>query len=219
MVGLFFASLIISVEYTSIIAAFLTGVLGPIVLLFIRYYLNKNKRELEDRKKDFTNTIKSQKIINESLNNIQSKHNLDRIWLAQFHNGGNYYPGNKGMKKMSVSFESTAAGISTDIMKMQNLPVSFFSSILQKLNEGEESYIVNTDTEEDVALKSFWSNRGVSSVYIFPIVCIQGGFMGILGIDFVNRDGVLNDSSYEEAKKIANLVSGYVANISYEENK
>lgn len=219
MLAWFFASLVPTIEYTAIIVAFLTGVMGPVILTVMRHFLNKKKNEFEKRKKDFVHTIETQKIINETLNSLQNKFNLDRIWLAQFHNGGNYYPGNKGMKKMSVSFESTSPGISADIMKMQNLPVSFFSSVLQKLSEGQESYTVDVDTEEDYALKSFWSNRGINSAYLFPIVCIQGGFMGILGVDFVKREGILNDASYSEIKRTTHLLSGYVATISYEENK
>lgn len=219
MLSLFFALAAPTIEYTAIIVAFLTGIMGPAILTIIRHFLNRKKNEFEKRKKDFTHTIETQKVINETLNSLQNKFNLDRIWLAQFHNGGNYYPGNKGMKKMSVSFESTSPGISADIMKMQNLPVSFFSSVLQRLSNGEESYTVNVDTEEDYALKSFWSNRGINSSHLFPIICIQGGFMGILGVDFVKREGILNDSSHEEIKKVTHLLSGYVATISYEENK
>lgn len=211
------ASLSFVVEYTAVIAAFLTGVAGPVVLTIVRYYLRRKNIEVEKRKKDFIHTIETQKVINETLNTLQNTHDLDRVWLAQFHNGGTYYPGNKCMKKMSVSFESTAPGISSDIMKMQNLPVSFFSSALQKLSNGAESCIINTDTDEDYALKSFWVSRGISTVYLFPIFCIQGGFTGILGVDFVKREGILDDRTHAHLKRNAHLLSGYVASISYED--
>ena len=207
------------VEYTTVITAFLTGVAGPVILALVRYHLNRKNSQLEKRKTEFAHTIETQKIVNDTLNNLQNKYNLDRIWLAQFHNGGNYYPGNKCMKKMSVSFESTAPGICADIMKMQNLPVSFFSSALQDLSEGKECCIINVDTEEDHALQSFWSNRGINTVYIFPIICIKGGFVGILGIDFIKKEGVLDDTSYQELKRSAHLLSGYVAVLSYDDHK
>ena len=198
-------------EYSTVIGAFLTGVAGPIIVALVRHKLNKKSIELEKRKKEFSNTLQTQEIVNESLNTLQTKYDLDRIWLAQFHNGGNYYPGNKCMKKMSVAFESTAPGISADIMKMQNLPVSFFSSILQKLSQNEECCVVNVDSEEDQALKSFWSNRGINTVYVFPIICIRGGFIGILGIDFIKKEGYLADSAFSILKREAHLLSGYIA--------
>jgi len=206
-------------EYTTVIAAFLTGVAGPVILTLIRHYLNYKNIQLEKRKSEFIHTIETQKIINETLNTLQNKYSLDRIWLAQFHNGGNYYPGNKCMKKMSVSFESTAPGISTDIMKMQNLPVSFFSSVLQQLSDGSDAAVINVDTEDDYALQSFWSNRGINSVYIFPIICIQGGFVGIVGVDFVKREGILDENVFDQIKRSAHLLSGYVASLSNEDPK
>lgn len=215
LVGLFG----INFEYTAVIVAFLTGVVGPSALVFIRHYLNGKNTEREKRKKDFIHTIETQKIVNDTLNELQNKYNLDRVWLSQFHNGGNYYPGNKGMKKMSVSFESTAPGISTDIMKMQNLPVSFFSSLLQKLSEGHESLVINVDTEEDYALQSFWGGRGINSVYLFPVICIQGGFIGILGVDFVKREGILSTTAHDQIKTTAHLLSGYVASLCGEDLK
>lgn len=207
------------IEYSALIGAFLTGVAGPIILAFVRHKLNHKTLELEKRKKEFTHTLETQEIVNESLNQLQSQYELDRLWLAQFHNGGNYYPGNKCMKKMSVAFESTAPGISSDIMKMQNLPVSFFSSVLQKLGSGQESYVIEVDTEEDQALKSFWFNRGITSVYLFPIICIKGSFVGILGVDFVKREGILSENVFERLKREAHLLSGYIALLTADEGK
>jgi hypothetical protein len=205
------------IEYVTLIGAFLTGIAGPILVLFIRHGLNKKITEFEKRKKEFAHVLQVQEIVNESLNSLQEKYNLDRIWLAQFHNGGNYYPGNKGMKKMSVAFESTAPGISVDIMKIQNLPVSFFSNALQKLSAASENYIINVDTEEDQALKSFWEARGINTVYLFPIICIQGGFIGVLGIDFIKKEGFLNEDSFDVLKKEAHLLSGYIALLTNED--
>jgi hypothetical protein len=185
--------------------------------LFVTDY--RKTVELETRKKDFVHTLETQKIVNEALNTFQGEYNLDRVWLAQFHNGGNYYPGNKCMKKMSVSFESTSPGISSDVMKMQNLPVSFFSTPLQKLSSGQESFIIDVDTEDDQALKSFWENRGINTVYIFPIINIKGGFIGILGVDFVKRDGVLPENVFNQLKREAHMLSGYIALLSNEEYK
>lgn len=207
-------------EYTHFIPlmiAFLTGVLGPIMLVFVKHKLFRRDKELEKRKKDFSHSLEIQELINNSLNNLQSKFNLDRLWIAQFHNGGNFWPGNKSMKKMSMTFESTAPGIAADIMKMQNLPVSFLSSILQKLNSNEATGVtIDVFTEEDHALRSFWETRGVQTVYLFPIKCLESDFIGIFGVDFVKRDGFVTDEVYDQLRAEALLLSGYVAAISVE---
>ena len=201
-----------------IVIAFLTGIAGPILLTYVKHKLSRVNKDLERRKKEFQQSLEIQYLINTSLNNLQIKYNLDRLWIGQFHNGGNFYPGNKSMKKISMTFESTAPGVAADIMKMQNLPVSFLSPTLQKLNNGETGLNIDVYTEEDYALRSFWENRGVTSVYLFPIRCLESDFIGIFGVDFVKRDGFLGDEIYEKLKNEALLLSGYVAAISVDKS-
>lgn len=210
-------------EYTHfipLIIAFLTGVLGPVALVFVKHKLFRKDKEMEKRKKDFQHALETQDLINTSLNNLQQKYNLDRLWIAQFHNGGNFYPGNKSMKKVSMTFESTAPGVAADIMKMQNLPVSFLSPILQKLYQESDTTGVTIDvyTEEDYALRSFWETRGVQTVYLFPIKCLESDFIGIFGVDFVKRDGFVTDEVYDQLRAEALLLSGYVAAISVDKS-
>ena len=210
-------------EYTHFIPlmiAFLTGVLGPVALVFVKHKLFRRDKEMEKRKKDFQHALETQDLINTSLNNLQQKYNLDRLWIAQFHNGGNFYPGNKSMKKVSMTFESTAPGVAADIMKMQNIPVSFLSPILQNLYQESDTTGVTIDvyTEEDYALRSFWETRGVQTVYLFPIKCLESDFIGIFGVDFVKRDGFVTDEVYDQLRAEALLLSGYVAAISVDKS-
>ena len=207
-------------EYTHFIPlmiAFLTGILGPVLLVLVKHKLFHKDKQFERRKKEFTKTLETQDLVNTSLNKLQAKYNLDRLWIAQFHNGGNFWPGNKSMKKMSMTFESTAPGIAADIMKMQNLPVSFLSPVLQKLTNTDVTGVtVDVYTEEDYALRSFWESRGVQTVYLFSIQSIESDFIGIFGVDFVKRDGFLTDEVYDQLRAEALLLSGYVASLSVE---
>ena len=211
-----------SLSYTHFIPlmiAFLTGIIGPILLVYVKHKLFRNKKEMEYRKKDFKQSLKIQEQVNTSLNNLQQKYNLDRLWVAQFHNGGNFWPGNKSMKKLSMTFESTAPGIAADIMKMQNLPVSFLSPVLQKLVDSNVTGItIDVYTEEDYALRSFWDARGIQTVFLFPIKCLESDFIGIFGIDFVKRDGYLTDEIYDQLRAEALVLSGYIASISVDKH-
>lgn len=208
------------IHFIPLMIAFLTGILGPISLVFVKHKLFRKDKELEKRKKDFQTSLEIQDLINTSLNNLQQKYNLDRLWIGQFHNGGNFYPGNKSMKKISMTFESTAPGVAADIMKMQNLPVSFLSPVLQKLyQEGDATGVtIDVYTEEDYALRSFWENRGIQTVYLFPIKCLESDFIGVFGVDFVKRDGFVSDEVYDQLRAEALLLSGYVAAISIDKS-
>jgi hypothetical protein len=207
------------IHFIPLMIAFLTGILGPVLLVYVKHKLFRKDKEFEKRKKDFRQSLEIQELINDSLNKLLQKYNLDRLWIAQFHNGGNFYPGNKSMKKMSMTFESTAPGIAADIMKMQNLPVSFLSPVLQKLTDSDITGItVDVYTEEDYALRSFWETRGVNTVYLFPIKCLESDFVGIFGVDFVKRDGFLTDEVYDQLRAEALTLSGYVAAISVDKS-
>lgn len=204
-------------EMVPVLVAFLTGIVGPMVLLYAKYLLNLRKeKDRSKRRDDFNITISVQQKINSTLNALQSKYDLDRVWIAQFHNGGNFYPGNKSMKKLSATFESTKPGISTDLMKLQNLPISFFSNVLTEMNETQSGVIVETDGSHENAFKDFWLHRGVHRSYMFPIICLEGDFIAILGIDFNHIDGRLSDELYKELEGEAKLLSGYVAIVSIE---
>jgi hypothetical protein len=207
------------IHFIPLMIAFLTGILGPVLLVLIKHKLFKQSKLLERRKTEFKHSLEIQELINNSLNNLQSRYSLDRLWIAQFHNGGNFWPGNKSMKKMSVTFESTAPGIATDILKMQNLPVSFLSSVLQKLTDKDVTGItIDTDTEEDHALRSFWESRGIHTVYLFPIKCLESDFIGVFGVDFIKRDGFITEEIYDNLRAEALILSGYVASISVDKS-
>jgi hypothetical protein len=207
------------IHFIPLMIAFLTGILGPVLLVLVKHKLFKQSKQLERRKTEFKHALEIQDKVNTSLNQLQQKYNLDRLWIAQFHNGGNFWPGNKSMKKMSMTFESTAPGIAADIMKMQNLPVSFLSPVLQKLTDAEATGInIDVYTEEDYALRSFWETRGVQTVYLFPIKCLESDFIGIFGVDFVKRDGFVSDEVYDQLRAEALLLSGYVAAISVDKS-
>jgi hypothetical protein len=207
------------IHFIPLMIAFLTGILGPVVLVYVKHKLFRGDKALEARKKDFKQSLETQELINTSLNDLLQKYNLDRLWIAQFHNGGNFYPGNKSMKKLSMTFESTAPGVAADIMKMQNLPVSFLSPVLQKLTDNSVTGItIDVFTEGDYALRSFWETRGVQTVYLFPIKCLESDFIGIFGVDFVKRDGFVTDEVYDQLRAEALLLSGYVAAISVDKS-
>jgi hypothetical protein len=209
----------VSIDHAPILIAFLTGIVGPAIITYIKYFLSLKKiKDINRRRSDFNITIDTQQKINDTLNDLQSKYDLDRIWIAQFHNGGNFYPGNKSMKKMSATFESTKPGVSTDFMKLQNLPVSFFSSVLQRMNENQSGVIIETDETNDNAFKDFWLHRGVVRSYMFPIICLEGDFIGVLGVDFNNKSGSLSDELYRELENESRILSGYVAIVSIEKH-
>jgi hypothetical protein len=193
----------------SIAGAVITGALGPILVVKYKQNVFKNK-DNQQKKEEFNSTVRNQNIINNSLNSIQEKYEIDRIMIMQFHNGGNFWPGNQSMKKMSVQYESTAPGISSHILALQNTPVSFFSGVLHNMLEDSKHAVFYTEKIKDNALRAFWESRGVGIVYIYPILGLDNLLLGLLIIEQTTSDSNLTVSTLNVLEDEAKRLSGYI---------
>ena len=203
-----------------LLVAFVSGVIGPMVVMYVKHVLVVQRaKTLKKRNSDFKNTICVQQKINNAINTFQSKHGFDRVWVAQLHNGGHFFPSNVSMKKLSMTFESTKPGISTDIMKLQNLPVSFFSGIFENVNNTYKHFVVSSETVEDCALINFWNSRGILKSYIFPIICLESGLIGIFGIDLITENLDFDKKMLNVIEDEVKLLTGYISIVSFEPNK
>ena len=197
----------------NLIAAFISGVIGPMLIMWLKTRTINKKVIDYNKQREIDFVVKNQDIINTALNNLQEKYSVDRVWICQFHNGGNFWPGNQSMKKLSVIFESTAANISTDFMKMQNIPVSFFSGLIQQMILTSEPIHLCTNDIKDNALKHYWESRGVALVYLYPIRCLDDMLVGIMGVEQVNEHDTLTSEVSREMFNESIRLSGYIASV------
>ena len=102
-----------------IIGAFLTGVVGPLLSLVVQKYLLKEKNKSRDIVKE---NITSVSLISDELEQIREEFKGDRVWIAQFHNGGNFYPTGKSIQKFSIFYEVNKAGVSSIAHTFSNIP-------------------------------------------------------------------------------------------------
>ena len=107
----------------TIIAAFISGVLGPILLLLIKYYYEKSKIKPDM----VTETLEVSERVMHKLDQIKEDFNADRVWVTQFHNGGHFYPTGKSIAKFSVVYETVNIGVGSIQSNFQNIPVSLFN--------------------------------------------------------------------------------------------
>jgi capsular polysaccharide biosynthesis protein len=71
-----------------IIVAFLTGVAGPILIMLVKNYLDKKKKPADMVEK----ALEVSKLVTDKIDHIKDEFKADRVWIAQFHNGGHFYP-------------------------------------------------------------------------------------------------------------------------------
>jgi len=194
----------------SIIVAFITGVLGPVLLLFI-----KNKLEKKQEKPDMVlETLKVSELVMTKLDHIKEEFKGDRVWVAQFHNGGNFYPTGKSMAKFSIIYESVAPSVSSIQGNFHNIPVNLFSRSINQLLEHDKIEIPDfkDETVATYGLKYIAEDTGCKSGYLFAIKCIEGRFIGMLGIDYTKKKIKLNDEAITSLLVQSTSIGGVLMN-------
>ena len=194
----------------SIIVAFITGVLGPVLLLFI-----KNKLEKKSEKPDMVlETLKVSELVMTKLDHIKEEFKGDRVWVAQFHNGGNFYPTGKSMAKFSIIYESVAPSVSSIQGNFHNIPVNLFSRSINQLLEKDIIEIPDfkDETIATFGLKYIAEDTGCKSGYLFAIKCIEGRFIGMLGIDYTKKKIKLNEESVNDLLVQSTSIGGVLMN-------
>jgi hypothetical protein len=190
----------------SIIVAFITGVIGPLLLLFI-----KNKLEKKTEKPDMVlETLKVSELIMTKMEHIKDEFKSDRVWITQFHNGGNFYPTGKSMAKFSIMYEVVGPGITSVQGNFHNIPVNLFSRSINQLLENDAIEIPDfkDETVATYGLKYIAEDTGCKSGYLFAIKTIDGKFIGTLGLDFTKRKTKLDMESINHLQQHSASIGG-----------
>ena len=197
-----------------VIIAFITGVLGPITLLYVKNILNKRKVKPDM----VTETLKVSELITTKIDHNKEEFKSDRVWVTQFHNGGHFYPTGKSMAKFSVIYESVNTGVGSIQSGFQNIPVNLFSKSINQLLENDviEVSDFKDETIATYGLKYAAEESGCKSCYLFSVKTIDGKFIGTLGLDFTKRKTALDIESINRllvhATSIGGVLMGHLNN-------
>lgn len=201
-------------NFIMISVAFITGVLGPILVIFVRNWLDSKKKK-PDMVRD---TLRVSELITSKIEHIKEEFNADRVWIAQFHNGGNFYPTGKSMAKFSIIYETVNLGTQSIQSNFHNIPVNLFSKSINELlqNDTIEISDFKDDTIATFGLKYVAEESGCKSGYLFSIKTIDEKFIGILGLDYTKRKTKLDIEGINHLQVHATSVGGVL--ISHLEN-
>ena len=189
-----------------IIVAFITGVLGPISIMFVKNYLDKKKK-----KPDLVQeTLKVSELITSRIEHIREEIKADRDWITQFHNGGNFYPTGKSMAKFSIMYETVGVGVNSIQSNFNNIPVNLFSKSINQLLENDVIEIPDfkDETVSTFGLKYIAEESNCKSGYLFAIKSIDEKFIGTLGVDYSKRKNKLDMESINHLQVHATALGG-----------
>ena len=189
-----------------IIVAFITGVLGPISVMYIKYLLDKRKKK-PDMVMD---TLRVSELITQRIDYIRDEFNADRVWISQFHNGGNFYPTGRSMAKFSIMYETVSQYAGSVQSNFKNIPVNLFSRSINQLfhNDVIEIADFKDETIATYGLKYIAEESGCKSAYLFAIKSIEDKFIGILAVDFTKKKTKLDMESINHLQVHASSIGG-----------
>jgi len=195
----------ISKEMVELSIAFITGVLGPVLILVIKHFLERSKKvDL------LTEAVEHSDVVNYVLDGILEEKGVDRAWILQFHNGGHYYPTGKSIQKFSMFFEVVKHAKDSVRLQYQNIPVNLFSKSLSQIVKTGEVVIPDYKDEETATygLKYIAEENGTKSSYLFAIKNPEGRIIGVLGIEYTGRKKELEHNTIQELKLSAATLGG-----------
>ena len=188
----------------------ISAVVGPIVVAKYKHYLyNRSKKD-----DPVVSSIKSNMLVEEQLEQLKDELDACRIWISQFHNGGNFYPTGKSIQKFTIFHEITKPGVKSISNIYKNIPVALFTKPFMHMYENGEILVSNYSKDDNFGLSTFADGTDAKSSYMFALKSINDEFIGTLGIEYCNRVKNLNDDQLSEARNksitIGTLLSTYL---------
>ena len=200
---------------TTIAVALITAVIGPSVLEWVRAKIKKQ----EQKHKPVEEAINLNELIDNQLDQIKHEINCDRIWIAQFHNGGHFYPTGKSIQKFSILYEKLNPDNQTIQTTFQNIPVSLFPKALVKLYKEGELSIINFENDENYDLIMFQNQSSCKSFYMISIDDLNEHFIGIMGISFSSKEHKLSKEEWIFIRQKAGAIGSLLTQYLYKKNK
>lgn len=194
----------------AILVAVISALIGPVLVTRYRFYL-ESKKSKED---PILTSIKSNMLVDKQLEDIKDELKSCRVWISQFHNGGNFYPTGKSIQKFSIFFEHSKPGVPSLGEIYKNIPVSLFTKPFMYMYENKEILVPNYNKEDKFGLSTFAEGTGVKSSYMFALFSLKEEFIGTLGIEYCARPKSLNEDQLDYIRdksiSIGTLLSTYL---------
>jgi hypothetical protein len=172
---------------TTVLVALITAVVGPIIVNWFKLKMEKTQKGAL-----MTEALESSALIDHQLEDIMQELNCDRVWIAQFHNGGHFYPTGKSIQKFSMFYEKYNPVLPPLQTTFQNIPVSLFGKALSQVHQKGELEILNVEIEENTfgvdVLTSQFKTKSLCMVGLYDL---NNHLIGVMGISFIDEHNIV----------------------------
>lgn len=205
-------------EFYNYFMIFMTSITSIVVALIGKDYFRKkeDKRRKDKSKEDLMEQIERDEIIHLSLRDVRRQFHADRIYIWQFHNGGNFYT-ESSMQKASITYERCSEGLERKSEKYQGVLVSLFAWYMKQVMMNE-SYFLDMEEIEDIGIRSLCTGNGTKSHVATPMFDDKNHLIGILCMDWVFSsipseiitDGKFNQEFIQEVTQLSASLKTYL---------
>jgi hypothetical protein len=205
-------------EFYDYFVIFMTSITSIIVALIGKDYFRKkeDKKRKDKSKEDLMEQIERDEIIHLALRDVRRQFHADRIYIWQFHNGGNFYT-ESSMQKASITYERCSEGLERKSEKYQGVLVSLFAWYMKQVMMNE-SYFLDMEEIEDIGIRSLCTGNGTKSHVATPMFDDKNHLIGILCMDWVFSsipseivtDGKFNQEFIQEVTQLSASLKTYL---------
>ena len=166
----------------TVLIALITSLISPLIVEWIKLkFIHKKSIDV------LGESIDNDEKIDRQLEILLEELKCDRVCIAQFHNGGHFFPTGKSIKKFSVFYERTTDKANSIKETFQNIPVSLFPKIFSLLNkEGEIAHVFFKEPSRKIHIIGVTGTNGKTSCTywlkelqnIFPALIASQPFAG-----------------------------------------
>lgn len=157
-------------------------VVGVVIAIVSKVKANKKKK---NGKINPLKTFDTDLRIQESITELRVELGAQRVYIAKFHNGGEYFDGG-AIKKISRTHESCERSVSHEFINYQNVPVTLVPDVMSLLKKSWQADEVVCGKVEDLFdgfLKHHMKRAGVHLFLKYRIVS-DGRLTGYLGVQY-----------------------------------
>jgi hypothetical protein len=190
-----------------VVIALITSVLGPVLLEWVKSKIDKKKAD------PLPESIKYNEQIEHQLDLMLDELDCDQIFIAQFHNGGHFYPTGKSIQKFSIFYEVLNPNIESVKNIYQNIPVSLFNKPLSELYENGEVIIEDAESTNSYLLNTTTGGK-CKSIYLLALTDLDGRIIGVMGIHYIEKKHKIVKDEWifvrQKIGAIGNIMSNYL---------
>jgi hypothetical protein len=188
---------------TTVTVALITAIIGPIIVNWVKLKMEKNSLSTPMR-----DALETSTLIDTQLEQVMEELECDRLWIAQFHNGGYFYPTGRSIQKFSIFYEKVTPNTPNIQQTFQNIPVSLFPRALSKVYKDNELAM-----EDTYGLEYFSSQCNTKSICMIGLHSLDNHLIGVMGISFEDAHHITKEEWIYIRQKvgvIGTLLSEYL---------